>query len=93
MLTKFTLPKQYDGDPVTKRLWLQSRRDGSGDAIPAGRARTFTLANVRIALDALWLLAPRAFNLLRAPEYADRVRQLLEYLLVIVVSALLPSLS
>lgn len=93
MLTHFNLPKQYDGDPVTKRLWLQSRRSGDGETIPAGQARTFTLANVRIALDALWVIAPRAWGHFRTPEYAEGVRMLVEYLLVMVLVAILPSVS
>lgn len=90
MLTHFTLPKEHDGDPLTKRLWLQSRRHGD-EVIPAGQARTVTLANLRIAFDAVVLLAPRAWNLLRSPEYAEGVRLLLEYLLIMTVYAVLPS--
>lgn len=93
MLTKFTLPKQYDGNPVTKRLWLQSRRNGTGEIIPAGQARGFTLANIRIGLDALWILIPRLFDLLRSPEYGDGLRLFFEYFSLTVASALLPSLS
>lgn len=92
MLTQINLPKKYDGDPVTKRLWLQSRRDSKGNVIPAGQTRSITVANLHIMIDALRIMAPRAWHLLHTPEYAKGAELLVRYLLVTVAEAFAPSL-
>lgn len=94
MLTKFTLPPAgADEVPLSKTLWLQSRRSKDGKFLPAGQARAFNIANLCIAAKAVRLIAKRVVAAARDPENFEGVSLLAEHAALLVVQALLPSAS
>lgn len=94
MLSTLTLPPEYDNLPLTTRLWLQSRvRDPARPhkMIAAGQTRPVTVANVRIALDLAWLMAPRCWQAIMNPDCKEIRRWVAAHVASLVVEAVVPA--
>jgi hypothetical protein len=96
LLTTFTLPPEYDHQPVVSRLWLQSRvlsTDTGSDELdlaPAGQARKISWRNFTIGVDILRLLGPKTVGLVL--KYRDTLAlPSLVYLVSIVADGVVPA--